>query len=130
MNLAAITSRGVATNDRYALGLNQALNMPPIIPVYNEDGSYATPEQFGIGMQNASIGGADGLYHQFQNQDQQTGGGVFGELNFGKLAQALTGLTFRTSFGGEFSLVNNDNYTPYYYLDALHFTVTDQAGKA
>ena len=31
-------------------------------------------------------------------------GGVFGELNFGKLAQALTGLTFRTSFGGEFSV--------------------------
>ncbi|HOY51726.1 MAG TPA: hypothetical protein PLX49_08160, partial [Prolixibacteraceae bacterium] len=54
VNLAGITSRGVATNDRYGTGLNQALNMPPIVPVYNEDGSYATPEQFGIGMQEIS----------------------------------------------------------------------------
>ncbi|NLX29622.1 MAG: TonB-dependent receptor [Bacteroidales bacterium] len=131
VNLAGITSRGVATNDRYGTGLNQALNMPPIVPVYNEDGSYATPEQFGIGMQEISNPVA--LLDYTTNSKTRTSkliGGVFGELNFGKLAQALTGLTFRTSFGGEFSLVNNDNYTPFYYLDALHFTVTDQAGKS
>ena len=131
VNLAGITSRGVATNDRYGTGLNQALNMPPIIPIYNEDGSYATPEQFGIGMQE--ITNPVALMDYTTMSKTRTGkliGGVFGELSFGKLFPVLTGLTFRTSFGGEYSMVNNDNYTPLYYIDALHFTVDDQAGKS
>lgn len=131
INIAGITSRGIATNDRYGLGLNQALNMPPIVPVYNEDGSYATPEQFGIGMQEITnpVALMDYTTHS-KTRTSKLIGGVFGEFQFGKLAPALTGLTFRTSFGGEFALVNNDNYTPFYYLDALHFTITDQAGKS
>ena len=131
VNLAGIVSQGVATNDRFGTGLNQALNMPPIIPIYNEDGTYATPEQFGIGMQE--ITNPIALMDYTTNSKTRTNkliGGVFGELSFGKLFPALTGLTFRTSFGGEYSLVNNDNYTPLYYIDALHFTVDDQAGKS
>ncbi len=131
VNLAGIVSQGVATNDRFGTGLNQALNMPPIIPIYNEDGTYATPEQFGIGMQE--ITNPIALMDYTTNSKTRTNkliGGVFGELSFGKLFPALTGLTFRTSFGGEYSMVNNDNYTPLYYIDALHFTVDDQAGKS
>jgi TonB-linked SusC/RagA family outer membrane protein len=36
---------------------------------------------------------------------------------------------FRTSFGGEYAIVNTDTYTPEYYLDAMHFSVIDKAYK-
>ena len=51
INLVNITSRGISTNDHFGLSLDQALNMPPIIPVKFSDGKWATPESYGIGLQ-------------------------------------------------------------------------------
>lgn len=129
VNLVNITSRGIDTNDHFGLSLDQALNMPPIIPVKFSDGSWATPEAYGIGLQEITNPVAMLSYHHSKTRTNKLIGSVFGEFDFGHLVKALSGLTFRSSFGGEYALVNNDTYTPLYYLDAMHFTVTDRASK-
>jgi TonB-linked SusC/RagA family outer membrane protein len=129
VNLVGITSRGIATNDRFGLGLNQALNMPPIVPVMFSDGSWATPEAYGIGLQEITNPVAMISYNNSKTRTYKLIGNLYGEFDFGKIAGALEGLVFRTSFGGEYAMVNTDTYTPEYYLDAMHFSVIDKAYK-
>lgn len=129
VNLVGITSRGIATNDRYGLGLNQALNMPPIVPVMFSDGTWATPEAYGIGLQEITNPIAMISYNNSKTRTYKLIGNLYGEFDFGKIARALEGLVFRTSFGGEYAMVNTDTYTPEYYLDAMHFSVIDKAYK-
>lgn len=130
VNLVGITSRGIATNDRFGLGLNQALNMPPIVPVMFSDGSWATPEAYGIGLQEITNPIAMISYNNSKTRTYKLIGNLYGEFDFGKMARALEGLVFRTSFGGEYAIVNNDSYTPEYYLDAMHFSIIDRANKS
>ncbi|MBS0010264.1 MAG: SusC/RagA family TonB-linked outer membrane protein, partial [Bacteroidales bacterium] len=130
VNLVSITSRGIATNDRFGLGLNQALNMPPIVPVMFSDGTWATPESYGIGLQEITNPIAMISYNNSKSRTNKLIGNLYGEFDFGTMAKALEGLVFRTSFGGEYALVNYDYYTPEYYLDAMHFSVIDRAYKA
>jgi TonB-linked SusC/RagA family outer membrane protein len=130
VNLVGITSRGIATNDRFGLGLNQALNMPPIVPVMFSDGSWATPEAYGIGLQEITNPVAMISYNNSKTRTYKLIGNLYGEFDFGKIARALEGLVFRTSFGGEYAIVNNDSYTPEYYLDAMHFSIIDRANKS
>lgn len=129
INLTNITSKGIDANNYYGLGLGQAINMPPIIPVKFSDGSWATPESFGLGLQEITNPVAMLSYHNSKTRTNKIVGSVFNEFDFGHFSELLDGLTFRTTFGGEYALVNNDTYTPDYYLDALHFTVTDRASK-
>jgi TonB-linked SusC/RagA family outer membrane protein len=129
VNLAGITSRGISTNDRFGLGLNQALNMPPIVPVKFSDGSWGTPEAYGIGLQEISNPVALSSYNNSRTRTYKLIGNLYGEFDFGKIARVLQGLMFRTSFGGEYAMVNTDTYTPEYYLDAMHFSVIDKAYK-
>lgn len=130
LNLVRIMSRGIATNDYFGNGLAQALNMPPIIPVTNEDGSWATPEQYGIGLQE--ITNPTGLLDQLNSETKTSKfvGGLFGEVDFGKITESLTGLTFKSTYSGEWAQVNTRGYNPLYYLDALHFTVDDEASRS
>ncbi|MDF1560667.1 MAG: TonB-dependent receptor [Bacteroidales bacterium] len=130
VNLVGITTRGIATNDRFGLGLNQALNMPPIVPVMFSDGSWATPEAYGIGLQEITNPVAMISYNNSKTRTYKLIGNLYGEFDFGEVARALEGLVFRTSFGGEYAIVNNDSYTPEYYLDAMHFSIIDRANKS
>ncbi len=130
LNLAYITNRGIDTNSHFGNGLAQAVNMPPIVPVKNEDGSWATPEQFGIGLQEITnpIALLDKL-----NSETRTSkliGGLSAEVDFGKINTSLKGLSFKSTFSGEMALVNTRGYSPFYYLDAMHFTITDKASKS
>lgn len=129
VNLVRIISKGIDTNSHFGNGLAQALNMPPIVPVYNEDGSWATPEQFGIGLQE--ITNPVALLDQVNSETKTSKfiGGLTGEIDFGKISDALKGLTLKSSYSGEFALVDDRGYSPDYYLDALHFTTTDQANR-
>ena len=129
MNLANITSRGIATNDHFGLSLTQSLNMPPIIPVKFSDGSWGTPESYGIGLQEITNPVAMLSYNNSKTRTNKLIGNIYGEFDFGKMADFLSGLTFRSSFGGEYAMVMSDNYTPLYYLDAMHFTIIDKANK-
>ncbi len=130
MNLANIENKGIATNDRYATGLNQALNMPPIVPVKFSDGTWGTPEAYGIGIQEITNPVAMLSYTNSNTRTNKLIGNIFGEIDFGKFTETLKGLSFRSSFGGEYAMVMWDNYIPLYYLDAMHFTTVDRAQKS
>jgi len=130
INLASITSKGIDTNSHFGLSLDQALNMPPIIPVKFSDGTWGTPETYGIGLQEITNPVALMSYNNSKTRTNKLIGNVFGEFDFGKIAVGLKGLTFRSSFGGEFSLVMNDSYTPQYTLDAMHSSLKDKASKS
>lgn len=130
INLAGIQNRGISTNDHFGLSLTQALNMPPIIPVMFSDGTWATPESYGLGLQEITNPIAMLSYNNSRTRAYKLIGGLFGEFDFGKISDALKGLTFRSSFGGEYTIVVHDSYTPLYYLDAMHFSVIDKVSKS
>ena len=130
LNLAHITSKGIDTNSHFGNGLAQAINVPPIIPVKYEDGTWATPEDFGIGLQE--ITNPIALLDQVNSQTKTSKviGGLSADIDFGKINASLKGLNFKSSYSGEMALVNTRGYTPFYYLDAMHFTITDKATKS
>ena len=129
LNLAYINSKGIDTNSHFGNGLAQAVNMPPIVPVKYEDGSWATPEDFGLGLQEITnpIALLDKL--NSSTKTSKLVGGLFAEVDFSKINPSLKGLTFKSTYSGELALVNTRGYTPFYYLDAMHFTITDKASK-
>lgn len=130
LNLAYISSKGIDTNSHFGNGLAQAVNMPPVVPVKYEDGSFATPEDFGIGLQEITNPVALLDKVNAQTKTSKLVGGLFAEVDFGKINSSLTGLNFKTTFSGEMALVNSRGYSPFYYLDAMHFTITDKANKS
>ncbi|WP_163710909.1 SusC/RagA family TonB-linked outer membrane protein [Mangrovibacterium lignilyticum] len=130
INLVRVNSKGIDTNSHFGNGLAQSVNMPPIIPVKNEDGSWATPEQYGIGLQEITNPIALLSYLNSETKTSKMVGGLFTEIDFGKINEALKGLTFKSTYSGEMALVDTRGYSPHYYLDALHFTTTDKASKS
>jgi TonB-linked SusC/RagA family outer membrane protein len=129
LNLAYISSKGIETNTHFGTGLGQAINMPPIVPVKYEHGSWATPEDFGVGLQEITnpVAMLDKL--NSSTKTSKVIGGLFAEIDFGKINPSLQGLNFKSTYSGEMALVNTRGYSPFYYLDAMHFTVTDKVSK-
>ncbi|NQU52188.1 MAG: SusC/RagA family TonB-linked outer membrane protein, partial [Bacteroidetes bacterium] len=130
INLVRIGSKGIDANSHFGSGLAQALNMPPIIPVTNEDGSWAVPEQFGIGLQEITNPIAQLDQINSETNTSKFVGGIYAEIDFAKINDSLKGLTFKSSYSGEIALVDNRGYSPHYYLDAMHFTITDKASRS
>jgi len=131
ITLANLNSKGIATNDHFAAtSLIQALNTPPIVPVTFADGTWATPEDFGIGMQEITNPIAMLSYTNSSTNTYKAVGNAFAIFDFGKLTDALKGLSFRTSFGGEYALVINRGYTPLYDLDATHKTLINGVSRS
>ena len=129
--LANLNSKGIGANDHFAAtSLIQALNTPPIVPVTFEDGTWATPEDFGIGMQEITNPIAMLSYTNSETKTYKAVGNAFATFDFGKLSDLLSGLTFRTSFAGEYALVMNRGYTPKYDLDATHKTLIDGVSRS
>jgi TonB-linked SusC/RagA family outer membrane protein len=129
INLANVKNEGIDANSHFGISLDQALNMPPIVPVKFSDGTWGTPESYGIGLQEITNPIALLSYTNTKTRTNKLIGNVFGEIDFGKITETLKGLMFRSSFGGEYSMVMNDSYTPLYYVDAMHFTTKDRAHK-
>uniref|UniRef100_UPI003217F282 SusC/RagA family TonB-linked outer membrane protein n=1 Tax=uncultured Draconibacterium sp. TaxID=1573823 RepID=UPI003217F282 len=130
INLVRVISKGIDTNDHFGNGLAQAINMPPIVPITNGDGSWATPEQFGIGLQEITNPVALLNYLNSETTTSKFIGGLTGDIDFGQILKSLQGLTFKSSISGEYASVDWRGYTPLYYLDAMHFTVDDEASKS
>lgn len=129
MNIVHIVSKGISTNDHFGLSLAQALNMPPIVPVKFSDESWATPESYGLGLQEITNPVAMMSYNNSQTRTNKLIGNIYGDFDLGKISDLLEGLHFRTSFGGEYALGTSDNFYPLYYLDAMHFNVLDKVNK-
>ena len=114
INLVHINIKGIDGNTQYGTGINQALNMPPIVQVQYSDGTYAVPNDYNIGLQEVTnpIALLDVL-----NQKEETNkalGNIYGVFTI------IKGLKLRSDFGMEYSVVDWKSYTPLYYIDATH----------
>jgi len=130
LNLARLVVRGIAPNDQYsATSLIQAVNAPPIVPVKFDNGAYATPEDFGIAMQEITNPIAMLSYQNSQTSTYKFIGNVYGLFDFGKLTDFLKGLKYRVTYGGEVTYVTYRAYTPVYNLDATHQNPVDKVSN-
>ncbi len=126
LNYAFIENKGISANNQYAsTSLIQALNAPPIVPVYMPDGSFGTPEKYGLGMQEITNPIAMLSYLNSNSRTNKVIAGIYADFDFGELFQGLKGLKYRSQFGNEFVLVSNRSYTPIYNLDATHKTLVN-----
>jgi len=130
INYSNINTKGIAANDKYSgSSLIQALNAPPIVPIYMADGSYGTPEKFGIGMQEITNPIAMLNYSNSSTKTNKIIAGLYAEFDFGKLSEKLKGLKFKSRFGSEFVIVTENGYTPIYSLDATHISTINSVNK-
>jgi TonB-dependent starch-binding outer membrane protein SusC len=121
-NIANLKSKGIDANDRYGISLAQAVNMPPIVPVYLADGSFATPENY-IGMGLQEITNPVALMSILNNETvtNKVNSNLWGEIDFGKVHPVLAGLKFRTQYATELAFVNYRSYTPVYYFASTKY---------
>lgn len=131
ISLANLNTKGISANDHFAAtSLIQALNTPPIVPVRFADGSWATPEDFGIGMQEITNPVAMLSFTNNGTNTYKAVGNAFALFDFGELSDALKGFSFRTSYSGEYAIVINRGYTPKYDLDATHKTLINGVSRS
>jgi TonB-linked SusC/RagA family outer membrane protein len=115
INIVSINKKGVDANNQYGFtGINQAMNMPPIVPVKYNDGSWAVPTDYGMGVQEITnpLAMLDVL-----NRAEKTNK-ILGNVSVD--LRLIKGLVFRTNFSAEYAYVTNDEYVPVYFIDATH----------
>jgi len=121
INLANIVTKSVGANDTYdGSALIQALNMPPVVPLKYDNGAWATPTDFGLGMQEISNPIALLSYRNAGTRTRKAVANVYADFDFGYLTQALSGLRFKTSYNYEYSNVHYRGYSPIFNLDPTH----------
>jgi TonB-linked SusC/RagA family outer membrane protein len=114
LTFADIKKKGIDANNQYGIGINQALNMPPFVPVRYDDGRFGTPNDFNISLQEITNPIALLYYKNREERTERAIGNVTADLRI------VQGLVLRTNFGAEFSYFNGDEYVPVYYIDATH----------
>ncbi|MBS2210867.1 TonB-dependent receptor [Carboxylicivirga mesophila] len=80
------------------------LNMEPVTPVYNEDGSYAASKN----QVNNPVAAIDNTFNN--DKSFRVLGNVYADVTLFK------GLTFKTNFGANFSFDEGNDYNPVYYV--------------
>jgi TonB-dependent starch-binding outer membrane protein SusC len=123
INLVNIKSNGIDANTVGGIGLIQGLNMPPIVPVRFDNGNWAAPNHFNIGLQEITNPIALLSYLNRKSITNKALGNIYVDV------EIIKGLTFRSNYGTEVSFVKEDSYTPHYYLDGNHFTLSNSASK-
>ncbi|MFY0606807.1 MAG: TonB-dependent receptor [Cyclobacteriaceae bacterium] len=114
INLAHIKTRGISTNSQYGGGINQAINMPPIIPVNNADGSWGIPEDLGLSLQEVVNPVA---LLSYVNGESGTFKGLVGvNASF----EIMEGLVLRTAYSGEVAEVKNRSFSPIFRINATN----------
>lgn len=123
LNLVNINNRGIEGNSQFGTGIAQALNMPPIVPVRYNNGDWAVPNDFGIGLQEITNPIALLSYLHRETETYKALGNIYGEY------EIIKGLKFRSNYGTELAFVNTSSYFPSYDLDATHRRVANGASK-
>lgn len=104
--------RGVATN------INNAVTFDPTTPVYDENGDYNFSSVNSVGTS-----GTNPLLYAFENRRKDFDNRVIANLSLGyKLTNSLT---FRTTFGSEFSNSKDKLYIPIIVNQTGNATITD-----
>lgn len=114
INVAQIKTKGISTNSQYGGGINQALNMPPIVPITNDDGSWGIPEDFGLSMQEVVNPVA---LLSYVNSEASTFKGIGGvNASF----EIIDGLVLKTAYSGEVAYVRDRSFSPVYRINATN----------
>ncbi|WP_205686898.1 SusC/RagA family TonB-linked outer membrane protein [Chitinophaga rhizosphaerae] len=104
--------------------IRNAINLAPNVPVKNPDGSWggATENEFGTNARYAPLNPV-AIANLISNNLKRTGGmgGLSAEVNI------IKGLTFRTSFNGNFEYFDGVKFTPTYRLG---FNVNEKASMS
>jgi TonB-linked SusC/RagA family outer membrane protein len=87
---------------------HQLYGAAPVVPVYYADGSYGDPNDFNLGNGNNYNPQATLDFFNQKSKHYRFNGNLHAEIKF------LKHLTFRTSFGGDYSQDENRNYSPVY----------------
>lgn len=122
LNFVNIKTRGIEGNSQFGTGIAQALNMPPIVPV-KMNGEWATPNDFGIGLQEITNPVALLSYLNKKTSTNKVLGNIFADV------EIVKGLTFRTNYSTELAYVQTDEFFPAYELDPTHRRVANGASK-
>lgn len=130
LSLADIVTEGISSNSNTSnSSLAQALNMPELVPVKNSDGSWATPTQYGIGLQEISNPVALLSYLNSVTLTRKCVGGITADLDLGKWFDVLKGLSLKTVETMEYTNVYNRSFTPQYDLDPTHISPLNSVGE-
>ncbi|MGL1888617.1 MAG: TonB-dependent receptor [Reichenbachiella sp.] len=124
VNFVNITTKGIDTNSQYGAGINQAINMPPIVPVKNADGSWGVPGDYNLAMQEVVNPVALLHYNHSETNTYKGLGGLTAEL------ELIDGLKIRSAFSTEVAFVDNRSYTPLYYINPTNKTDFNSASKS
>lgn len=124
VNLAKIGSKGIATNSQYGAGINQAINLQPIVAVTNPDGSWGVPGDYGLAMQEVVNPVALLNYINSETNTYKVISGINAEL------EIIDGLRIRTAFNSEIAMVGNRSYTPLYYINPTNKTDFNSTSKS
>ena len=124
VNIVHIKSKGISTNSGYGAGLNQAINLQPIVPVVNDDGTWGVPGDYGLAMQEIVNPVALLNYVNSETNTYKGIGGLDAEY------EIIDGLKIRTAYNTEIAIVDNRSYTPLYYINPTNKTDFNSASKS
>lgn len=114
-------SQGVDANGEYDSPTGHALNMDPITPVYNDDGTFGSP--YNPGMQEIVNPIAKLFYLHDSYRTDKVVGNIYGEY------EIIEGLKFKSSFGIDYAYQIHDVYTPIYYLSDIRYNSESDVSK-
>ncbi|HEX8040015.1 MAG TPA: SusC/RagA family TonB-linked outer membrane protein, partial [Chryseosolibacter sp.] len=135
LTFAYTGSRGVATGNQYSNSLRGAFEVSPFLPMYDDNGEY---------LNNAP--GAGAVYKgavwvpwspdeanpyaqmMLNNQNRNNGQKLFG--NAYAVIEPVKHLTFRSTFGADFTAGEGRSYSPIYELSIYAVRTHDQASQS
>ncbi|WPP51109.1 SusC/RagA family TonB-linked outer membrane protein [Catalinimonas niigatensis] len=99
--------------------LQWAYRVSPIVPVYNEDGSFAGTNNSGAGNPVAAI-----AYNNNETRGQRIVGNAYADIDLWE------DFTFRSSIGIDFRNNQNQNFTPEYFVSPTQFNQVNLIDKS
>jgi TonB-linked SusC/RagA family outer membrane protein len=121
ITIAQVNRASIASNSVNAGPILGAINMDPVTPVLNDDGT------FGISRYVAQeiVNPVARLYYTYGGSSYtRMNGNAFGELQLAK------GLKIKTTAAYTIEYDESHGYQPIYYLNATNYTLTSGASKA
>ncbi|MFT3822647.1 MAG: TonB-dependent receptor [Chitinophagaceae bacterium] len=121
VNITNVSRASIATNSGNSGPMLSAINMDPVTPVMNDDGTFAISRYVAQEIVNPI---ARVYYTNGGSGYTMAQGNAYAELKF------LKNFKLRSTIIDILTYNESHSYTPVYYLNATNYTVTSGAGKA
>lgn len=120
VSVTVVTRAAIASNNGNAGPILGAINMDPVTPVMNDDGTFAISRYVAQEIVNPI---ARLYYTNGSSGYTRINGNAFGELKI------LKDLKLKTTIGYTLTYDQSNGYTPIYYLNATNYTTASGASK-